>query len=238
MRIFDNCKEAVTEIARELKKCSSYVHTQTMQNKVIADDENYQTKELEGFSFAIINADDKDEMPGVTLEWCKAELAERLSEDTINPGEAYKLRHEVWDEFLVEKIDHTMLETKIEFDYTYNERINYQLKHIVEELKLHPESRQAIIEIHNNIRDLSSLGGRARIPCSMFYQYMLRDGKLDVIYVMRSTDFQTHFQNDIWQACSIRDYVAKQIGVQPGKFIMFASSLHIYKKDWDALANY
>lgn len=72
----------------------------------------------------------------------------------------------------------------------------------------------------------------------MFYQFMVRDGKLDVIYVMRSSDFATHFQNDIWLADELRRYIASQLNLPIGKFIMFVSSLHIYKKDWDELKRY
>ena len=66
----------------------------------------------------------------------------------------------------------------------------------------------------------------------------MRNGKLDVIYDMRSTDFSTHFQNDIWLADELRKHIAEQVGVPVGKFFMKANSLHIYKKDWDLLSNY
>ena len=226
MRMYLSCNEAVVDIARELKKCSSEVHTQTYQNKVIELDPRFATKELQAFEFCIINTDDKDQMPNVTVEWAKKEFQERTSLRKINPGQAYKLRREVWDEFLV----------KGKFDYTYNERIAYQLQYVVTELEKHPETRQAIIEIHypNDARAM----GRKRIPCSMFYQFMKRDGALDIIYVMRSSDFSTHFQNDVWLADEMRRHIAKLVGLPIGKFIMFVSSLHIYKKNWEELANY
>ena len=245
MRIYLTCKEAITDIGRELKKCATNVHTATYQNKKIEDDPNFETKELQAFEFMIINTDDKDQMPGVTKEWCMEEFLERIDATTINPGDAYKLRPEVWGEFLVEKNvietsadgEHELKPRKV-FDYTYSERIAWQLPAIVEELRLRPATRQAIVEVHNNQKDLSSLGGRERIPCSLMYQFMIRDGKLDVIYLMRSTDFATHFQNDIWLADELRRFIAAQVNVPVGKFIMFASSLHVYKKDWDTLKNY
>lgn len=239
MRIYLNCVEAITDIGRELKKVATTVHTQTYQNKNIANDPNFSTKEIQAFEFMVINTDDKDAMPGCTLEWLKAEFKERISQNEINPGEAYKLRPEVWNEFLVEKNRDNQEGFPMQvFDYTYNERISFQIQPIIDELRMHPESRQAIIEVHNNMRDLFGLGGRRRIPCSMFYQFMIRDGKLDVIYVMRSSDFATHFQNDIWQADELRRYIAAHLNLPIGKFIMFVSSLHIYKKDWEKLSNY
>lgn len=227
MRIYLNCNEAITDIGRELKKCATTVHTQTMQNKQISNDPAYETKEIQAFEFCIINTDDKDKMPQATLEWLNAEFKERVSPSFTNPGEAYKLRHEVWDEFLVEG----------KFEYTYNERIQWQIAPVLNELRLHPETRQAIIEVHDRGVDTERMG-KMRVPCSIFYQFMIRDGKLDVIYVMRSSDFATHFQNDIWLADELRRYLAYALNLPIGKFIMFVSSLHVYRKDWEVLLNY
>lgn len=228
MRIYKNCNEAIVDIGRELKKNANSVHTQTYQNKVIADNPDFETKEIEAFEFAIVNTDDMDTMPNVTPEWCREELKERVGDVPLNPGFSYKLRPEVWNEFLNE---HN------QFDYTYSERMYWQIKPTIEELVKNPETRQAIIQMHDRNIDQDNMANR-RVPCSMFYHFMKRDGKLDVIYVMRSTDFVTHFQNDIWLAIALRDHIAKKAGIEPGKFIMFASSLHIYKKDWDELKNY
>lgn len=245
MRIYLNCNEAITDIGRELKKCATAVHTQTMQNLQIADNPDYETKEIQAFEFCIINTDDKDQMPQATLEWLNAEFKERISANFKNPGEAYKLRPEVWEQFLVEgnefgrddETGESYVERKKMFEYTYNERIQWQLEAVFNELKLHPESRQAIIEVHDRRIDQFKMG-KERIPCSMFYQFMVRDGKLDVIYVMRSSDFATHFQNDIWLADELRRYLAKALNLPIGKFIMFVSSLHVYRKDWELLSNY
>jgi len=227
MRLYSNCCEAINDIGRELQKCSSKVHTQTYQNKVIAKDKNFNTRELQGFSFAIINTDDKDTMPEVTLEWCKAEFKERIANHIENPGEAWKLRKEVWQEFLVNG----------RFEYTYWERMRHQINPVINELRKNPETRQAIIQIHNRIVDQDEMG-KKRLPCSMFYHFMFRNNQLDIIYNMRSTDFATHFQNDIHLAIQMQEYIAKALNVKSGKFIMQASSLHIYAKDWQLLKRY
>lgn len=242
MRIYSNCKEAISEIQRDLFEMGIEVHPQSMQNKIVANDESYMTKELQGYSFMILNDSDMNEMVGECLNWCQAEFKERINgwEDpareiesgsavgfeegtpTKNPGEAYKLRKEVWEEFLVDG----------KFCYTYNERMQKQIKADIEELRKNPDSRQVIIQFHNRDIDQDKMGGKSRVPCSMFYQLMIREGKLDIIYTMRSTDFFTHFKNDIWHAIRFRNFVAEQLNIPTGKFIMFASSLHAYKKDF------
>ena len=234
MRIYENCQEAVKDIGRELQKCASEVHTQTMQNKQIKNDKEYNTKELQAFTFAIINPNDRDEMPDVTLDWCRAEFLERVGE-AVNPGFAWKLREDVWREFLVK------YNNGVYFEYTYSERLSYQIDAIVAELTKNPETRQAIMQIHDRRIDQARMG-KKRVPCSMFYHFMFRNRKLDMIYNMRSSDFITHFQNDIWLAMEMQSYIAehvKNVGKKRiGKFIMQVSSLHVYKKDWEAMQRY
>ena len=228
MRIYQNCKEAINDIARELKKNGVGIWTQTYQNKDIHNNPDFQTKEIEAFSFSIIDTTDKAEMPGVTTRWADAEFKERVSGLPRNPGVAWTLRKKVWKEF-------QRSDTK--FDYTYASRMYWQIKPVLSELKKHPETRQAIVEIHDRSLDQKKMG-KQRIPCSMFYQFMFRDKKLDIIYVMRSTDFSLHFSNDIYLAMKLQEYFAKKLDIKTGKFIFFASSLHIYKRNWNLLKNY
>ena len=232
MRIFANCQEAISEIQRDLYEMGVEVTSNSMQNKVVKGDDGFTTKELQGYSFTILDSGDKDSIAN-NLEWCEAEFKERINgwyavDDfrqpytPLNPGNAYKIRSEIWNQFLVDG----------KFCYTYNERMHWQIKAVIEELKRNPNSRQAIIEVHSRKTDQDRMGGKSRIPCSMYYQFMIRNGKLDVIYNMRSTDFLTHFKHDIWLACKLRDFMAEKVGIESGKYIMFASSLHAYKKDF------
>lgn len=220
-RIFKNCVEAINEIERDIVEMGILVKPMSMQNKVVAGDERYHTLEVRNYSFAILNTEDKDKIVGKCLEWCQAEFAERMNPRSENPGEAWKLRQNVWEEFLNDYRT---------FDYTYSERIHdrNQLNLVIEELKRNPDTRQAIIHVHFP-QDADSMGGKARMPCSMYYQLMVRRGKLDIIYNMRSSDFATHFKNDIWQACALRDYIAEEIDINSGLFMMNVGSLHIYK---------
>jgi thymidylate synthase len=122
-------------------------------------------------------------------------------------------------------------------DYTYASMMKHQLDPIIEELKKNPDSRQCIIELHSP-EDYKNMGGKKRIPCSLEYIFQIRKNaygipKLNISYTMRSCDFYSHFRNDIWLACELRDYIANKIDVQSGMFTMFIASLHMYKKDWE-----
>jgi len=217
-RIYQNMKEAISEIQRDIYEMGIKVHPHTMQNKDVKDDERYETLELQNYSFCILDLSDKNSLVPV-LEWCRAEFDERISPNTKNPGEAWKLRPEVWSEFLVDG----------RFCYTYSERMNAfeQVQNVIRELTVNPDSRQCIIHVHYP-EDILIMR-KKRMPCSIYYQLMVRRGELDIIYNMRSCDFNTHFRNDIWQASELRDYIAGELGIPPGRLYMNIGSLHVYK---------
>ena len=233
-RIYNSCLEMLSEEFRNLMELGTEVQSSTMQDKDVRNNEDYKTKELIGNTFTILDTSDAEEMfetmkkeynVNLSISWADAEFEERISDLTSNPGEAYKLREEVWSEFLHNG----------RFSYTYNERISpYRFK-ILEQLKQNPGSRQAIISIFNPVLDIPNMGGKARIPCSMFYQFLIREiaGKkrLNMIYVMRSSDLLTHFVNDIYLAIKMQRYFTEQIGLEIGNFTMFISSFHAYYKD-------
>lgn len=223
-RIYKDCIEAINEIERDIAEMGINVSSHSMQNKDVKDNEDYATLEVQNYSFTIMDTRDKNKIVGEDLRWCHAEFTERISGLLLNPGEAWKLREDIWNEFL--NGDNKM-------DYTYPIRLarHEQIKNVIDELRINPHSRQCIIHVHfpedsANMRERDPL---VRVPCSMYYQYMIRRGKLDVIYNMRSSDFDTHFKNDIWLADALRNYICEKINCLPGLFSMNIGSLHRYK---------
>lgn len=232
MRIYTTCKEAVKETERDLWEMGIEVHTYSMQDKIIEGDKSFFTKELSPYTFQITKStQDTDEFVKYLhpeeyeklLRWCGSEFIERIASEFKNPGTAWIIRRDIWKEYIHEH----------HFAYTYNDRIRFQLERIIEELINKPGTRQAIIEVHNNIRDIDKLGGIGRIPCSMHYQMLIRNNKLDMIYIMRSSDLLTHFANDNWLAIALQKYIAANINVEPGRYTFFTGSLHAYYKDME-----
>jgi len=225
-RIFENLKEAISEIERDIIEMGIKVHTATMQNLVVKDNDDYSTLEVQNYSFTILDTSDKDIMND-DLEWCNAEFKERVSGEQMNPGYAWKIRESTWTPFLREG----------KMDYTYAARFAKgkpsftQIEAVIKILKEDPDSRQAIIHMHmlEDVNKATNMVNPIRVPCSMYYQFMIRRGKLDVIYNMRSSDFYMHFKNDIWLADELRKYIAKAINIPCGLFHMNVGSLHIYK---------
>lgn len=239
MRIYQNCVQMICEEARNLIEMGVRRRTKTMQNKNIQNDEGFVTKELINNSFCILDTSDREEMfsfygdnSNKVLEWCKREFRERVSVGYLNPGEAYKIRNDVWNEFLV----------KGKFDYTYNERVRTQIRQVIDALKNDIFTRQAILSIWNPVIDVNVLG-KNRVPCSIFYQFLVTSDisntmRMNIIYNMRSSDFATHFINDVYLAIEMRDYIMITLNnstdldnIFPGSFYMNVSSLHYYMKD-------
>jgi thymidylate synthase len=248
LRIYTEPVEAFEEIKRDLKEMGIKVYPKTMQDKKIEGNEEYATMELQNYSYSILNADSKL-VPEVSQPWAEAEFEERIqprrdfSSDAcckcpiwgreeespencliaINPGKAYQLRPEVWEEFLHNG----------RFAYTYNERLQFkdQLRKIIDHIKVDPDSRQLWLSIWNPSIDVDNIGGSQRVPCSLGYGFQVRNGKLNLHYVMRSADFATHFKNDVYLAMRMMEYVSQQTGYPVGDFVHTIFSLHIYLKD-------
>ena len=245
MRIYDNAYELMSETGRNLYEMGCIIKPKTYQNKVIEDNPDFVTKELESEQYTLLSLNEEDALftYSKSKEWARAEFHERISNKWINPGEAYKLREDVWEEFLRPGIFP-------QFDYTYNERMRYsgfykglispQLQSVISLLKDDPDTRKAILTIYT-ISDSRYLDGSRRIPCSMYYWFGVRKypgsdiAQLNIHYHQRSSDFVTHFGNDVYLAWKLMEYVAQETGYRPGHLIHSIDSLHVYQKDWATL---
>ena len=237
MRIYSNSFELMSEMGRELNSYGQTVKPKTYQNKVIEGKEEFETKELICQQYCLTSLGDSVWLFvfSHSREWADAEFQERISPNDINPGEAWELRKDLWEQFLVNG----------KFDYTYNERIIHVIKPLIRLLKDDNDTRKAVLPIFNGDMDgldIDGYDGSRRIPCSMYYDFLIRqNGKgekvLHICYHQRSSDFAQHFGNDIYLAWRLMEYVAKEVGVKPGYLYHTIDSLHIYKKDWHFLSS-
>lgn len=223
MRIFMNFNETYEEVKRDLAEMGILVKPKSMQDKIVEGNEDYWTNELQNYGYTIKNAKSSD-ITGVNQPWADLEFEERINKEyVVNPGKAWETRKEVWTEYLHEG----------KFAYTYNERIHLanQLQKLIERMKKDPGSRQLWLSIWNTNLDIDNLGGLSRVPCSLGYNFQIRNGKLNMHYLMRSCDFSTHFRNDVYLAIKLLEYVAEQTGYEVGDFTHTMFSLHVYNKD-------
>lgn len=238
-RIFKDCLQAVQEMDRELKVAGITVPVQHYQNKKL-EGENQNTKELIGVNFVITKpANKRKEMlefifkdsADKIMEYCQQELLDRVDRRGLNPGNSYKIRLDLW-----QKLMSTSNPDK--FDYTYSERINYvnQLDNAIEALKEDKHSRRAMVMVFRPEDTKCSSGFATRIPCSVSYQFMIRNNKLFVLYYIRSNDYFKHFAIDVVLTSMMQEYVLDALRVKYpelklGPLNYYAGSFHAYRED-------
>lgn len=182
------------------------------------------------------------------LPWAEEHFWERLDPDTPNPPPSHKLwpwAHQ----------QHQDAEEK--FSHTYPER--YWPKHVghfretckdeawtdgrvgirweygdfadlVGLLRKNGNTRQAYLPVWFP-EDTGVVHGE-RVPCSLGYHFLIRNGQLSCRYYLRSCDFVRHFCDDMYLTARLMQWVAEQVpGTTPGKLMAVISSLHIMKGD-------
>lgn len=236
MRIYSSSYELMSEMGRELNSYGQTVKPKTYQNKNIEGNEDFVTKEIICQQYCLTSLQDPTWLffYSRSRKWADAEFQERINTfEVINPGKAWELRKDLWEQFLVDG----------KFDYTYNERMAI-LPYTIQLLRSDSDTRKAVLPIFNGNGEDDTLYyyGNKRIPCSMYYDFLIRENSkrekvLHICYHQRSSDFVTHFGNDVYLAWRLMEYVAKEVGVKPGYLYHTIDSLHTYQKDWDKLAS-
>lgn len=243
MRIFNSAVEAVKEVERDLWEMGHTVKTKTYQDKSIEGNEDYETKEIVGYSFTLLSGRDwidcftalgMKDAPECAA-YCRVEAQERLDpEDRLNPGPSYHHRLKVWEPFLQYDVNDKDLVAPY-FDYTYPERLHgpdrLQLEGVILLHRHDSQSRQLVMPIYDVKKDNHKRGGLGRVPCTMHYQLLHRGDTLYLISNMRSCDLYTHFPVDMSIAWLMVEEIAKQWTIKNPAVIFQIASLHAFKKD-------
>lgn len=111
----------------------------------------------------------------------------------------------------------------------YGTRVRGQWGMVIDELKKDPYSRRAVMTIYDGRSDL----GRERkdIPCTLSFQFLIRDEQLTLITTMRSNDVYRGLPYDLMQFGALQCATAQILGVQPGPMYHRVGSLHLYETD-------
>ena len=120
------------------------------------------------------------------------------------------------------------------WEYTYHDRFVRQLPFILEELKRNPFSRRAVM----NIRDFAVDSNNEHPACLQSMQFMIRDGALHMMVMMRSNDaVQATFMN-AFAFIALQCKLAAELAVAVGSYTHTAHSFHAYEKSFDVLKKY
>lgn len=104
-----------------------------------------------------------------------------------------------------------------------------QWEHIKDLLRKDPASRQAVI----HIKDADNHPTKD-VPCTVYLQFFIRDGKLNMSTHMRSNDIWMGVPYDMFSFCFLQILLAMELGVEIGQYTHYAGSLHIYARDYEA----
>lgn len=121
------------------------------------------------------------------------------------------------------------------------------LSDLVDLLVRSPLTRQAYLPIW--FPEDTGAVHRQRVPCTLGYHFMIRDGQLSCRYYMRSCDLIRHFADDLYLACRLTQWIVDQVNdktnggsyidgvnrpglqLQTGRLVMHISSLHAFVGD-------
>ena len=182
------------------------------------------TKEITNVTYTVLSPRLEDLQPH--QPWADIEFDDRISMESRNPGNAWKELPEVWKP-MAEEHKGTSGLIYHHFSYTYSERMTYQLGAIIDELRRNPNSREAYLAIWNPVLDPHRLS-RRRVPCTLGYQFLIRGGKLNLVYLQRSCNFHKHFQDDVYLAHMLQVWMASRLEIPTGSFSHWIGSLHIF----------
>lgn len=176
------------------------------------------------------------------LPWAENHFQERVSGYPANPGHEYQN----WPYYKPNQHDSSFrAEGGGYFSHTYMERFwpdknlkgtgvmeykNGDFGDILQRLKNDRGTRQAFLGIWHP-QDQANNG--VRLPCTIGYHFLIRDGKLHISYLIRSCDIFRHFKNDIYMTVRLAQYVRDYLDLSlvMGTMTMWIGSLHCFNTE-------
>lgn len=200
--------------------------------------------------------EDLQDQVNPNLPWAEDHFQERVGGEPLNPGEQYK--NWPWYKGNVEthkqpgQFSHTYME-RFWPKYAGNPQVwpdsetwglRYRLgdlDDVVDLLMRSPHTRQAYLPVWFP-EDTGAVHGE-RVPCTLGYHFLLREGKLHITYFIRSCDFLRHFRDDVYMAARLCQWMIDEVRrmeevrdkswdeVLPGSLTMHMVSFHIFEGD-------
>lgn len=212
-----------------------------------------KTRELLNVSFCIPIPETVSALQNVirpNLPWAEDHFQERVEGEPLNPGVQYKNwpyyhgnveRHQTQEE---EKFSHTYMERMwpkqagrfskrglphIGIRFAYGD-----LNDVVQQLSRSPYTRQAYLPIW--FPEDTGAVHRERVPCTLGYHFLIRQGRIHITYYIRSCDFLRHFRDDVYLTARLCQWVGNQLlssglDIHPGNLVMHMSSFHVFQGD-------
>jgi len=199
------------------------------------------------------------------LPWAEDHFKERISGEPLNPppsnewwpfaqknnqehkseGEAFSHTYpeRMWPKWAGEAYADMSESDAVNWDPMHGIRFYYgDLDDVIKLLRTQPNTRQAFLPIWFP-EDTGVVHGK-RVPCTLGYHFQIRNRELQITYYMRSCDLLRHFQDDVYMAGRLAQYVAGELNIsehgfrrkphaeyKATKLIMHIANLHVFNGD-------
>jgi len=190
----------------------------------------HKTKALPGISFSIDL--EKDGFPLLTLRKIpiKSFVAEQMfflsGENDIN---LFLSKHtKIWNDFSKDGI--------LEAAYGFRWRNFFgrdQVKMLIEQLKVDPSSRQALVVTWDPGSDGYGGTKKLNIPCPFTFTVNIINGRLNLQNIVRSNDVMLGLPFDVAGFALLQYILAQEIGVRVGVYSHFCSHGHVYDTHYE-----
>jgi hypothetical protein len=169
--------------------------------------------------------------PGVAWKsWPWAKSAEQFKPEVFS--HSYAERY--WPKFADRMPDEEWKTSDPLMDEFHREGIRFKygdLNDVAALMNRDPLTRQAYLPIFFP-EDTGVVHGE-RVPCTLGYHFMHRNGEMDITYYIRSCDFVRHFRDDLYMTLRLLLWMISKVDFdcKPGRFIFHCSSLHCFEHD-------
>lgn len=120
------------------------------------------------------------------------------------------------------------------FSATYGHKIKAQLPLMIKEMKNHrfSSSRRAYITIlSEHDHEILKVKTTHEFPCTIGLHFLPRGQRLNLIVNMRSNNVYSVLPYDVYNFTKLQIHVAKEMGLQTGKYYHQMNSAHVYHGD-------
>ncbi len=131
-----------------------------------------------------------------------------------------------------------------QYDGAYGYRLRHQfatdqIDRAYSALRSAPDSRQVVLQIWDPKTDLpDTLGMPASpdVPCNICSLLKVREGRLEWTQILRSNDLFLGVPYNFVQFTSLQEILAGWLDLEPGNYVQFSDSLHLYDRDLSWMA--
>ena len=187
------------------------------------------------------------------MPWAEMHFIERVSGQPLNPGNTYT----IWPYYGGDKeirgsgvFTHTYMEryfpkhanpTENDNDELRGIRYEYgDLGDVIAHMVDQPLTRQAYLPVW--FPEDTGVLHKGRVPCTLGYHFIIRDGKLHCNYYIRSCDLVRHFKNDVYLTVRLVQHILAKLQadpkfneIEPGFLNMYITSLHCFKAEYNQI---